>query len=227
MGPAIAINPLLYEESSVGESGKTNILVGSGVSVSDDSLLRTVMTTRYDHVDYHYLVNATTSSDMSSYLLETYNDHNHHARFGAYVLDDRIKFSISIDFDELQDDLTGLLEGLNFSETLSTEHPIDWAVSVLDLSTEFYNLTKTSPDMAFNAVSTDVNGSIQLYCSSFSPSLSLPLFSRLIYLHLLTVHYKTCFHHAVGIQIRLYLQTSGYWRWRDWSTLLKRSLCTS
>ena len=142
------MSPLLYEQSSSDETVKTNVLVGGGSDVDQDSL-QNFTTTRYRHVDYNYVDNTATSTELSKLLLETYNDRSRGKRFGAYVFDDLIHFKLRVGLD----DISELWSGFNLAETSLIESPIEWEVSVQDLSAGFYNLTNTSPDITFNAVS--------------------------------------------------------------------------
>ena len=142
------MSPLLYEQSSSDETVKTNVLVGGGSDVDQDSL-QNFMTTRYQHVDYNYVDNTATSTELSNLLLETYNDRSRGNRFGAYVFDDLIHFKLRVGLD----DISELWSGFNLTENSLVESPIEWEVSVQDLSAAFYNLTNTSPDITFNTVS--------------------------------------------------------------------------
>jgi hypothetical protein len=98
VGPAIPLNLSLYQKSSLGESGRTEVPVGGGFAVPDGdsavvgeySLLSDSVESRYEYATFRPLSNISSSADLARYLLETYNDRTHHVRFGAYALDDSI-----------------------------------------------------------------------------------------------------------------------------------------
>jgi ATP-binding cassette subfamily A (ABC1) protein 3 len=170
VGPAIEVNPSLYRKSSSGTSGETNIPVGGGrggdstsrnadVATEYSSLSDTVHQ-HYKYTDFSYLENATSSDAISRYLLETYNDHDHHIRFGAYALEDSIDVALSFNWEALVEDtqVFGVLplDDVNLIEILGLgdeNGKIKRKLSVSDLATEFYNSTSLSPGTTFDAVS--------------------------------------------------------------------------
>ena len=107
-GPPLNLNLDLYQRTISGEKGSTSIPIGGGAAVGavDNSSIITstydeltaLMSGDYPRVDFQQIGNASSSVNMSDYLLETYNFRNRHDRFGSYVFEDRVDAYFTIDW---------------------------------------------------------------------------------------------------------------------------------
>jgi hypothetical protein len=94
------------------EFGTSEIVVGGGVSLMNQpqtvpnisiqiGRIKSVLSKEYGNLRYHQ-VNASSSNEMSNFLMSTYNDRAHADRFGAFVIDDLINATINIDWHYVQ-----------------------------------------------------------------------------------------------------------------------------
>lgn len=124
-GPPIELSMSLYRSGIDGFGASTDVLVGGGATIdpgataSNQSLiaaefesLSSVLHNMYPNSEFINLVSAVSSSDVSQYLLDTYNDHDHNARYGAFVLQDKVNMTITVDWAEMAKSLGRLV---NFS----------------------------------------------------------------------------------------------------------------
>jgi ABC-type multidrug transport system ATPase subunit len=94
------------------EFGTSEIVVGGGASLMNQpqtvpnisiqiGRIKSVLSKEYGNLRYHQ-VNASSSNEMSNFLMSTYNDRAHADRFGAFVIDDLINATINIDWHYVQ-----------------------------------------------------------------------------------------------------------------------------
>lgn len=105
-GPGIELTLDLYNTSSTGMQDSTNVLVSGGAILPPNGVVRPspfeeeyelfsrLMNESYSLADFQYLRDEYTSGRMSRFLLETYNDHDHHPRFGSLIMDDIIRVHV-------------------------------------------------------------------------------------------------------------------------------------
>jgi hypothetical protein len=150
VGPAIEASPNLYRTSPDGGFGETDIVVGSGRTVvarnqtipenetilANFDVIEELFEASYDHVTVSTMAEETvTSAQVSRFLLDTYNDRDHHVRFGAYVLEDTIDLKVIIDWVEARWLLLRILVGDDGSL------PAEIKITAEDMANLFYNLT--------------------------------------------------------------------------------------
>lgn len=131
LGQSLQIDPGMYDDSSTNNNSSitTTVAIGGKASTNASSFEEEFKITadsirnHYRNVDFISTPNASTSMDMSKYLLETYNDRNHATRFGAYVLNDSVDLSINFDSSSLEEipnttvyDLIDLITSLGFGD---------------------------------------------------------------------------------------------------------------
>jgi hypothetical protein len=97
VGPAIEVSPALYKTSSTGSRDQSDVWVGGGASVLEYERLDSILRDRYPHLNFRLLEDAGSSAQVSQHLLDSYNDHTHHIRFGAYALRDVINGTFVFD----------------------------------------------------------------------------------------------------------------------------------
>jgi ABC-type multidrug transport system ATPase subunit len=172
VGPGIELNPSLYKTSSVGGDSETGIVVG-GVSpvTSTSSIVEEFLRfsesvqQQYEYTDFIFNGNATTSADVSRYLLDTYNDRDHPPRFGAYALNDVIKVAVRTSWDDIRESMKSTSgpsgdynqTSLDLLKTFSlgdSNGKMRWNVSVSEIADWIYDSTLLSPRSSFDAVST-------------------------------------------------------------------------
>jgi hypothetical protein len=176
VGNSLEMSPGIYRTSSAGEvDSATNIAIGGRASgATGDAtfseelgLLKDGISKRYKNTEFTSDSGASSSMDMSEYLLDTYNNRDHATRFGAYVMNDVINLTLIIDLasaaSELNTDfvfdgvtnVTGsnnvdliALSGLRDEDGMFRLN-IDFA-SLGSMATNFVGI---SPNVTFNAVS--------------------------------------------------------------------------
>jgi len=121
-GPAINMSVDLYKLDSNGVDSSTDIVVGGGESLNDESnqtsfeiitavsSLESTVQSQYPNAKFVHIEEALSSSDISQHLLDSYNDHSHNVRYGAYAFNDIINMSIGVDWDEILGDIRNLTE---------------------------------------------------------------------------------------------------------------------
>eukprot|EP00957_Ditylum_brightwellii_P009331 706055-Ditylum_brightwellii.AAC.1 len=63
--------------------------------------METVLAQEYTSAKFSRLFEATSSEEMSCYMLETLNDHNHDTYYGSFMIDNLINVNLDIDWDEI------------------------------------------------------------------------------------------------------------------------------
>lgn len=131
IGPPMKMSMNLYERPTSG-TGKalTDVVVGGGVSFQEDPLstsleeefeyLGSSFSEQYPNARIVHLKNFSSSGDLSNHLLDTYNDKDHHERYGSFALFDRINLNIQMNWSELRQELRKL-------------HPLDLLSNFLGL----------------------------------------------------------------------------------------------
>lgn len=143
-GPAIEMS---LSTLAVG-SDKTDVLVGGGAALRSRLTakkdiaeqyeeLRSVLQPLYKNAQFHHLSNILSSSDMSGYLMQSYDDYNGSVRYGSFVLRDIVDLVVTIDWPFYEDDLKRLV---NNSLDMFTEAEIDLEANEM-LVNAIYNLT--------------------------------------------------------------------------------------
>jgi len=152
-GPAIEMSVDLYRNSPSGSRTQTDVVVGGGASLLQEGAresaisdlftdLSDVLHEEYRVAAFHLLRDSNSSHNISQYLLDTYNDHTHNARYGAYALEDIIEANVTVDWDSINEDVptfflnsfvattTDLvrdLYGIDVSDTLNTNEVTEGA----------------------------------------------------------------------------------------------------
>jgi ABC-type multidrug transport system ATPase subunit len=127
VGSSLSMSPELYQEASTGEDNTvTNVVVGGrGNQTTFEQevyLMEKAMKERYRNIDVSSHSDAPTSMDLSTYLLDSYNDRDHAVRFGAYVLNDFVNLTLKIDSAAI-------------SDAVDTDFLLDSAIEVLGSNT--------------------------------------------------------------------------------------------
>uniref|UniRef100_A0A7S1VG15 ABC transporter domain-containing protein n=1 Tax=Grammatophora oceanica TaxID=210454 RepID=A0A7S1VG15_9STRA len=98
-----------------------------------------------------------TSSEVSSFMLETYNDHSHNTRYGAFAIRDEVNLTVNIDWDDLASSLDNLqnldVDGngsVALSETLGVSGPMRWNITSATLIDVLQALTPLTNETLFN-----------------------------------------------------------------------------
>eukprot|EP00546_Thalassionema_frauenfeldii_P021997 CAMPEP_0178898090 /NCGR_PEP_ID=MMETSP0786-20121207/2129_1 /TAXON_ID=186022 /ORGANISM="Thalassionema frauenfeldii, Strain CCMP 1798" /LENGTH=2244 /DNA_ID=CAMNT_0020568753 /DNA_START=187 /DNA_END=6921 /DNA_ORIENTATION=+ len=135
IGPPMKMSMNLYERPTSGTAkALTDVVVGGGVSFQENPLsasleeefeyLGSSFSEQYPNARIVHLKNVSSSDDLSNHLLDTYNDKDHHERYGSFALFDRINFNLQMNWSELRHELS--------------------KVSPLDLLSNFLDLDNTS-----------------------------------------------------------------------------------
>lgn len=149
-GPPIELSVGLYRTGSDGAASRTDVIVGGGMTIETDTARRltfideefmdvsSLLQSEYPNAEFEHLIDAVSSSDISQYLLETYNDHQHNDRFGALALYDRINMTAEIDWDALREDLGSLVtSSLADVDSVDVGSLLGINGSVIDVNTSF------------------------------------------------------------------------------------------
>jgi len=112
-GSSISLTMDLYKKSPSGNQVDAQVLIGGGAALGNQTTnakeevniefekMETVLAQEYTNAKFSRLFEATSSEEMSRYMLETLNDHNHDTRYGSFVIDDLINANLDIDWDEI------------------------------------------------------------------------------------------------------------------------------
>ena len=178
-GPGLDLSMNLYGVASDGTAGKTDVVVGGGASFDTDTSsasttehmarvfadVSSTLAPEYPDAVFVQESGLASSTAMSDYLLETYNDKDHNIRYGALVFDDQVAWEIDMDWAGIKNDIMNLSEGIGvitFSEPLAVVADIvgsDLTQSILNIESNVYNETdwtngtRISLNGAFNVVS--------------------------------------------------------------------------
>jgi len=121
VGPPREISMGLYSSSAGTTNELTDVVIGGGVSFDETSTSRMAsleqefdylssFSDQYPNARIVHLENASSSEDLSEHLLDTYNDKDHHERYGSFVLFDRINFNIDVNWTALLSELRTLMD---------------------------------------------------------------------------------------------------------------------
>ena len=163
-GPAIEMSMSLFQSNTDGMSGLTDVEVGGGGSMTQNanprlsdkvSNLSTTLHSEYPNTNFVYLVDAKSSSNMSQHLLDTYNDHNHNERYGAFALRDTIPLQVTINWDELRNDINNSIFGVEKILDLSNVFQIandyfQFDISAGNSADIFFGITMLSSNSTVN-----------------------------------------------------------------------------
>jgi len=107
-GPPLEMSPALYEKSSgstTNGNASTQILIAGGASDRNQNSVQSQylfmdsgLSFGYPKVDVTRLEDTKSSSELSNFLLRTYNDHDRPMRFGAFSVDDVVQVNINVNF---------------------------------------------------------------------------------------------------------------------------------
>lgn len=118
-GPSIELGVDLFDVAVGGGRADTNVLfaerggapsassssggtfVATEESKSHAATMARLLSEEYKHAVVDVIQNVTTSFEMSEFMLETYNDHNHDTRYGAFVFEDFINATVNFDWDKM------------------------------------------------------------------------------------------------------------------------------
>jgi hypothetical protein len=152
-GSAIEMSPSTLD---LKESG---VVVGGGAALFSRRTAKKEIAAQYDHLSllledhnanlrFEHEVAISNSSEMSDYLLATYNDGNHSTRYGAFILQDLINLTVSIDWEFYRSDIEEFfnktLENIGTSEVNVTDEAFERA---------FYDVTGLTLSLKYKAVS--------------------------------------------------------------------------
>lgn len=114
-GPPREISPAMFENSySAASSGNANtqILVGGGTSAGNPDSVQSKYLFMDSGLSYSYpkaqvkrLEEAKSSVEMSNFLLDTYNNHDHPARFGAFSFEDEVQLNVNLNFSAFREQM--------------------------------------------------------------------------------------------------------------------------
>lgn len=110
-GPPMEMSPALYKDAySVSTEHSTQVLFAGGSSARDATSVHTEFLfmdsgLTHDYPNAHFKLLDMSTADLSRYLLETYNDHDHPTRFGAFSVDDGVEVSVNLNFTAFQDQI--------------------------------------------------------------------------------------------------------------------------
>jgi ABC-type multidrug transport system ATPase subunit len=202
-GPAIDMSLSLYKPGASDVVGLTDVLVGGGASMVQDSVSRSALSglfsnlstslhAEYPNTNFSHKVDAISSSNLSQYLLDTYNDHDHNSRYGAFALRDIVPLQLNVDWDALSNDLNnstffgegGTLDFGSLRFNITTKNVVDviLALSPFDVnatinSTMLHSITsqaiKDIINSAANSNSSLVSQNLQGAFSDFVNDIAL------------------------------------------------------
>lgn len=108
-GPPLEMSPAIYENaysssSASGSGPSSEVLIGGEARHSSIQYLamEPIMSHDYPTSKVTYMDKVATSEDMSRYLLESYNDHDHPVRYGAFSLEDSVLLNVTLNFTAFQ-----------------------------------------------------------------------------------------------------------------------------
>lgn len=173
-GPPIAMSMSLFQSGIDGHDAMTDVVVGGGASLDaptdsrklsriDDefSSLSSTLKNAYPSSQFVNLENAVSSSDISQHLLDTYNNHDHNARYGSFALHDTVNVIVAMDWNDMMATLKGLFNGtvpsdgmVDIGSWLGIRGPLLAAnISVLTLQEFILQRGDNITSKALNAVS--------------------------------------------------------------------------
>jgi len=135
-GPKMNLSADLYtytNSKAFKKPAETQILSGGGAHGSLDAAMasfdRTVEgASLNDRADWLFDSNLSTSTQLSTELLDSINDHSHALRFGSYVYNDSIPYTLSIDWPMI---VYNLQNDNWFPGNENNELPVDGDISYL------------------------------------------------------------------------------------------------
>jgi len=137
-GPSLELSADLYtwtNSKSFKKQAFTEILSGGGSHGGTDAAKRShermeVELEPYSNgrIDFEFDPDLTTSTKVSKKLLEEYNDHSHHLRFGSYVFNDSVPLSLTIDWPSIRYDIDNNIWG---GDADSSDLPYDGDLNFL------------------------------------------------------------------------------------------------
>jgi len=102
----LEVSPSMFQSSSTGDSNAaTNIAIADRLSTSSEvqdaseatDVLMEAIKGRYNNAEFTVDTKSDSSMGLSQFLLDTYNNRDHATRFGAFVLNDMVNFTVSLD----------------------------------------------------------------------------------------------------------------------------------
>ena len=110
--------------------------------------------TQYPFVHFVHLPTNKSSSDMSKYLYQSINEHEHNPRYGAFVFNDTIEMKAAIDWPQLFDALEVLAVSGEGQAPWKIQAPVGKIMtSSFDLSSLFRSKSNKFGSAPFDAVS--------------------------------------------------------------------------
>jgi hypothetical protein len=174
-GPPQEMSPSLFVKSysspNVGESS-TEVLVGGSAKdrvQSEYLFMDSGLSHGYPNTRFTHLKKVMSSSKISEYLIETYNDHSHPTRFGAFSIDDHVELNVNLNFTAFQNQINFYMNKAKAHDAIKLKDKridilevlglagangrIYWRKSVSEMATEFYSWTNMDPDVRVRTVS--------------------------------------------------------------------------
>ena len=163
-GPAIEMSMSLFQSSVNGVSGLTDVEVGGGGAMTQEAIprlsetisnLSTTLHSEYPDTNFVHLVDAKSSSKISQHLLDTYNDHSHNERYGAFALRDTLPLRLNINWDELRNDINNSTFGksgiLDLSDVFQIANGnLQFNISAGNAAAIFFGITMLPSDSSLN-----------------------------------------------------------------------------
>ena len=128
-GPPIEMSLSLFQSGIDGQGARTDVLVGGGASLDvstnarslsliDDefSALNSTLESAYRNAEFVNLGNAVSSRDVSQHLLDTYNKHDHNARYGSFALHDTVNLTLEMNWEDMMATLNQLVNSAASSD---------------------------------------------------------------------------------------------------------------
>jgi len=158
-GPAIDMSMSLYEPNSNGFSGPTDLVFGGGAAITEGNESQTTLSKlfanfssslqyEYPNTNLSHVLEAKSSSNISQYLLDTYNDRNHNPRYGAFAFRDTISLRLNVDWDGMRNSINNLTfrEGgtINLSEFFAISDNLTFNITSSSVANSFLGLNLLS-----------------------------------------------------------------------------------
>jgi len=109
-GPSLTLSMSMFEEDTL-------IHFSEGEDAKNTSVLSDIVNGRYPgrydvngKADFDRQENSSDSFELSEFLLDTYSTVGRNNRFGAYVFDDTLRFEITVDWPQIDSNLSAYLE---------------------------------------------------------------------------------------------------------------------
>ena len=164
-GPPISMSMDLYEVDPSGGIAPTDVVVAGGASLNVNSTetvetmfesMSTLLKEDYPESVFIHEHSASSSHELSQYLLDTYNDKDHNLRYGAYVFDDLIGMETTVAWTDLKNDLTNLTAAIgvvNLTSPLAAiADQVEFNLSISSVEEFLYNYTSLTNESKVNAV---------------------------------------------------------------------------